>query len=192
MLKGLLVGTLFFTLLLTSGLSQNDKPMDQNTMMQLNAPGAMHKNLEKLVGKWNQEISIIPTPGMNPMKGKVVANHQMIYGGRFLQMEGEVEFMGMKGHALTIMGHNNRTKKFSFYNIADVGTDATIAKGTFDEEKQQFILHGSNLDPITGGSRKFRIVITLIDQNHFKQENFFQSEGQEEFKGVEVVSSRVK
>lgn len=153
-------------------------------------PGPMHEHLKKLTGTWEQTIKITPMPGAKPLEAKVVTDAKMIYDGRFLQMTGDVEFMGQKGEGLTIIGHDNHSNKYTFYNIASASTDATFAKGTYDEEQKQFTFHGENQDPMTGKQRSFKIIITLVNENMFRQENYFKYPDQDEFKAVEVISKQ--
>ena len=56
--------------------------------MQLAKPGPEHKQLESLVGTWDEEIKFWMEPGKPPMTFKGSSQNRMILGGRFLLCEG--------------------------------------------------------------------------------------------------------
>ena len=154
-------------------------------------PGPMHAYLQPLAGTWQATIKITPAPGAAPLEGSVLLAQNFIFGGRFLQIKGDVEFMGRKGEGLTLIGHDNLRKKYTFYNIASVSTDATYAEGSYDAAARAFTFRGQNFDPASQKPRRFRIVLTLVDDDHFVQENYFEQADGSEFKGVEVTGKRV-
>ncbi len=156
----------------------------------VNAPGKMHQRLEQLVGKWRHTVTLIPAPGQPPLTAEAISTNRMIYGGRFLEIDSDVEFMGQTGKSLIIIGHNNSTNKFSFYNIASVSTDVTFARGSWDEDQQMIKLQGENVDPATGKPRAFRIEIALIGKDEYRQHNYFMLPDGSEHRAVSIISRR--
>src|SRR5262245_64629121 len=72
------------------------KKVDQimQDQMKQAAPGEAHKLLAKMAGKWDVESKMWMNPNGPPMKTTGKSTSRVIYGGRFVMQNGEMQVMG--------------------------------------------------------------------------------------------------
>ncbi len=81
-------------------------------------PNPALKRLERLVGTWNIEGRTLDSKDNN-VSGRVTID--WLPGGFFLQQRGEIEVMGLKVHALEIVGYDASTDTFSSHVFSNMG-----------------------------------------------------------------------
>lgn len=91
---------------------------------------------------------------------------------------------------LQFLGYDNQKKKFFEVKMDNMDTGVLYTEGTMSDDRKVITNVGIRTDPLTGESRKLRIVTTLADKDHYTVE-WFQpdSEGKEE-RRVTMIHTR--
>jgi len=161
--------------------------------MALMKPGAQHAFIERLAGDWTLEGKIWQMPGAEATTFEGTAEHRMILGGRFLEMESQSGEGDMYTESLILMGYDNRHKEFTYVGFDTWGTYYVTAKGQYDEEKGSWALKGQDVDPVMGFTQKYQFNIVMIDDDTVRIEVvFFEFPGvkEKEFKMLEMLYTR--
>ena len=160
---------------------------------ELSKPGPEHKQLESLVGTWDQDIKFWLQPGKPPMTVKGRCQNKMILGGRFLLSEAKAEGP-MAFENMTIIGFDRRHKKYTTVSLDTEGTYYVTAAGPFDDSRKAIVMYGEDIDPALGHTQKYDMVIRITSPTTYVLEVIFKDPehtgGQKEFKVVEVTHTR--
>ena len=113
-------------------------------------PGAAHKALEPLVGEWNAEVKSWMTPGEPPTVSKGTAKSQWVMDGRYVQEEFNGDFMGKPFRGMSLMGYDNRKKKYNTFWIDNMSTIHFTTEGEAAEDGKVITLEGRYDCPMTG------------------------------------------
>ena len=161
--------------------------------MQLAKPGPEHKQLDSLVGAWDEEIKFWMEPGKPPMTFKGSSQNRMILGGRFLLCEGKGGTGMMAFENMIIMGFDRRTKKFTTVDFDTEGTYYVAAAGPYDESRKAIVMYGEDVDPALG-TQKYDTVIRIASPTKYITEVIFKdpahTHGLPEFKMVEITHTK--
>ena len=161
--------------------------------MQLAKPGPEHKQLESLVGTWDEEIKFWMEPGKPPMTFKGSSQNRMILGGRFLLCEGKGGTGSMAFENMTIMGFDRRSNKFTTIGFDSEGTYYVAAAGPYDESKKAIVMYGEDVDPALG-TQKYDRVMSIVSPTKYIVEVVFKdpahTHGLPEFKMVEITHTK--
>ena len=166
----------FFTLIAIASLCaftalQNESPGESMAKMlklgnELATPNENHLFLEKLTGQWETTSSIM---GMPPEKGS--AQHEMIFGNRFLEGTLTGTFMGVKYTSRGIVGYDNYKKKFIGVTFDTLGTSMRTSEGILDQSKTTLSLWGTMDEWMTDEHDKpVMYRYNIIDDDHFDLE----------------------
>jgi hypothetical protein len=152
-----------------------DEMMQQG--MKLAQPGEAHQRLAKQEGTWKVSGKFF-MPGAPPMQFTGTQDAKMIFGGRFLHIEGKTEGAQpmMKGESLTVLGYDNRTRKHTLWGIDTFGTYSISAAGDWDEATNSITYVGENEEPGMG-KVPFKFVVKHSDENHYTLELSMQFPG---------------
>ena len=134
-------------------------------------PGAPHKFLERLAGRWSAKVKLWSGPG-DPVEARGVALNEMILGGRFLRMEYKGEMMGETFVSLSLDGYDNTTKKYTGVWIDSMGTTMYTYEGECADPCMTRTMHTEYVDPATGKTVKGRTVTRLLAPNEFDYESW--------------------
>jgi hypothetical protein len=164
--------------------------------MALAGPAEEHRRLEALAGAWDEEIKVWFRPGATPITIKAKSVNTMILGGRFLKMESKGTMGGMTVEALSIVGFDRRTKKYTQVGYDSTGTYYVTAAGEYDPSQNAILMYGEDFDPIIGGTQKYNFITRFISPTKYVREVVFKDEahtkGRGDFKAVEITSTKTQ
>jgi hypothetical protein len=161
-------------------------------MMKLGAPGANHKHLNSLAGKWDAKVKFWMDPSKPPEEMEGSCERHWILGGRFLHEEFKGKAMGAPFHGLGLVGYDNLKKKFVSAWVDNMSTALMTSEGTYDADKKTFTFTSKGKDPYTGQVMKNRDVLRLVGGDKQVSEMYKQPPKGKEFKMLEIVYTRKK
>jgi hypothetical protein len=167
--------------------AQSEKEMAE--WMAMATPNTNHEILKLLEGTWKMDWSYQMTADQPGEKGTGTAEHKMILGGRFIQMDGIIDMMGQKMKTLQFIGYDNRKSEYFNLGMDEFGTYAMFCSGKYDKTKKKLIFNGKDLDPVTKKEYPYRIEITFVDKNKITNETFITN-GSKEFRMMELVFTK--
>lgn len=125
-------------------------------MAKMSEPGEHHKDLGKMVGNWNAKTSFIMDPAAPPMEGEGEMSVKWVLGGRFLQSNFKMDFMGEPFEGLSFMGYDNAHKEYVSTWMDTMTTKITYMTG--NKEDGALVMHGISTTPM--GDNPMKIVST--------------------------------
>jgi hypothetical protein len=128
------------------------------------APGAEHKQLQKLVGEW-----VLSTSGSDK-KGR--AEFKSLWDGRFIIEDASLPFGDFTMHWRGIYGYDRHRKKYTAVWIDNMDTNIESAEGEMGGVGQVLTLQGRHEDPHTGQPATYRWRISLVDDSRLTIEMF--------------------
>lgn len=182
-------------------LAQSDKApaqdADMAAMMQefhkWADPGAMHKHLEKLAGRWTVAMKMTMDPNAPPVESKGACSSAFVIGGRWLRQEFKGEMMGMPYEGIGMIGYDNFRQEY-VCTWADNTTTAMLRlTGTCNEAGTEFTLSGTMDQPMTGErDKKFRHVWKFTGADTYTMEMYDTIPGKGEVMVMTLEFTRVK
>lgn len=164
--------------------AERDKKMAE--MMQNTQPGARHKQLDVLAGSWDVVVRF--KYGLGPERqGKATSEAKWILGNRFLQQEYKSESGQV---TLQFVGYDNQKKKFFEVKMDNMDTGVLYTEGAISEDGKIITNLGDRTDPMTGETRKLRIVTTILHKDHYTVEWFQPGVDGQEQKSVTLIHTR--
>ena len=182
----------------TAAPRQHQQPTaeQKKAMVERGQPGAPHRELAALEGRWTQEVTY--SMGATAMKGRGTTTNRMILGGRFLVSEHTSTIaagaMGdIKMDAMSIYGFDRRTNEYTIVELDTMGTYWVTAAGAPREDKS-IVMSGETLDDHGGARemRKYDMVLRVIDAGTYVTEIIFKFAGRPPTKLVEALHRRIK
>lgn len=169
--------------------------MAQQEMMQEWAqPGPEHAELAKVVGTWDQEITMWMYPNAEPQTSAGVSTIKTILGGRFLleKVRGEMDMGGEKMlfEGLGIFGYDNFKKKYVYTWVDNMGTMIMLAEGTPDATGKVITYLGEIPDPATGETKTVKTISRRESDDREVVEMHNQLPDGSWFKSMEIVMTR--
>ena len=170
-----------------------EKPMDQQTMMELwkklATPGEPHKQFAALAGSWTTTTKEWMEPGKPPTESTGTAEMKMLLDGRFLYQEYNAQMMGQPFSGIGIDSYDNMTKKYMTAWMDTMGTGMFIMEGTASADGKTITLKGQHPEP-GGGQMKHRALWKIIDSNNQTFEMYGTHGHGKEMKMMEIVYTR--
>jgi hypothetical protein len=129
-------------------------------------PGAEHKALESLVGKWDQQNKFMM--GGPPMESKGTAEYKSILGGRFVvcDTKSKMTMPGPDGKPVErdftgfmVLGYDNALKQYQSLWCDSFGTGMFMSTGTADAAGKLVTLEGTMKDVLTPQGRPWKMTI---------------------------------
>ena len=155
-------------------------------MMKATQPGERHKQLDVLAGSWDVVVRFKYGPGPE-RQGKASSKAKWILGGRFLQQEYESESGQV---TLQVSGYDNQKKKSFEVKMDNMDTGVLYTEGTISEDGKVITNVGDRTDPMTGETRRLRMVTTIHDKDHYTVEWFQANVDGKEQKVVTLIHTR--
>ncbi len=186
------VSALVLSLLLCSVPAFSQEGME--AYMEMMKPGPEHELLEKMAGSWELEGKIWQTPGAQPMEFSGKADHHMILGGRFVQMDSKSGEGEMYTESMVIMGYDRRHKEFTYVGFDTWGTYFVTAKGAYDKASRSWSLEGQDVDPVMGFTQNYIFRFSMPDDDRMTVEVIFidfPGVEEKEYKMLEMNYSRL-
>jgi len=167
--------------------------MDSQAMMEvyrkLGTPGAHHKKLAKLAGKWTTKTKAWMEPDKPPMEGTGSCEQKMILDGRYLQQEYSGEMMGSPFTGINVLGYDNHTKKYMSTWIDSMSTGIYYFEGTASADGKTITQECSYDDPVRG-PMVWRSVTKIVNDNTVEYEMYLTPKGGKEEKMMEMIVTR--
>lgn len=179
---------------------QQPTPEQIQAMLAEMMPGAEHRILAGLEGRWSLEITYnMGGPQAKPVTTRGTATNRMILGGRFLQSEGVSDnpmgpaFGDAKVETMSIYGFDRRTKEFTMIGLDTLGTYWVTAAGAMKPERT-IRMSGETLDDHSGSkeTRKYDMVLQVTDANTYVTQIIFKFPNMPDLKIVEAVHRRIQ
>lgn len=154
-------------------------------------PAEEHKQLLKMVGKWNLTIKSWMDPKAPPMESTGTAEGKALLGDRFVQTTVTSSFMGKPFNGVGINGYDKARKKFVGTWMDSMGTGISQSEGTADAAGKVMTSQMTSSDPLTGKQTKMRIVGRWEGDDKLVEE-FHEKKGGKEMKMMEITYTRAK
>jgi hypothetical protein len=166
---------------------------DMQAMMEvytkLATPGAPHKVLANLAGKWTTKTRAWMDPDKPPMEGTGTCEQKMLLDGRYLQQEYFGEMMGSPFTGINLIGYDNHTKKYVSTWIDSMSTGIYYFEGTASADGKTITQENSYDDPVRG-PMVWRSVTRIVDDNTLEYEMYLTPKGGKEEKMMEMTVIR--
>ena len=185
---------------LTGGVAvaQEKKPAakdDPQAMMaayeKASEPAPQHKQLQKMVGKWNLALKSWMDPKAPPMESTGTAEGKSLMGDRYVQTAVTSNFMGKPFSGMSLTGYDKTKKKFVGTWIDSMSTGIMRSEGTADEAGKTWTSQMVGTDPLTGKESKMKIVGKWETDDKLVEE-FYERKGGKEVKTMEITYTRAK
>jgi len=173
------------------------EPMDSIAMQkawdEYATPTEPHKRMASEAGIWNEDLTFWMGPeDKNPQKYTAVAEIKMMLGGRYQEQKHKGKVMGMDFEGISTLAFNNASKEYTSTWIDNMATGMMIATGTFSAASKATTFSGEMVDPMTKKSKKYRQVVTIIDNDTQRMESYDTAPDGSEFKSMEILMKRKK
>ena len=160
-------------------------------MREIYEPSAPHRDLETLVGEWEQEVKLAsgkPEPAI--ARGRVT--NRSILGGRFLVSEGaaRAESGGLTIDSMLIFGFDGRSREYTVTVMDTFGTYSVSASGKGDAAARAIVMSGET--PERGAMKRFDVVLTRVDADTYRTEIIFRFPDRPPSIAVETTYRRVR
>ncbi len=174
------------TLLFCSNLfAQNQKDQELMEKLMLSAqPNENHEFLAGFVGDWKQNF--IRSDRKDESSGIGRSHIELIFGGRFLEIKSEQTIEDQRILSIMYIGYSVADKKYFIFGIDALGTGYMVAQGDYDKKQKEFVLTGSQMDPMTSNPIPLTIKIRLERENKFVYE-VFNGEGKNSYRAMMVM-----
>jgi Protein of unknown function (DUF1579) len=154
-------------------------------------PAEEHKQLLKMVGKWNLAFKSWMDPKAPPMDSTGTAESKAILGDRFVQTTVTSTFMGKPFSGVAINGYDKAKKKFVGTWMDSMSTGISVVEGTADASGKVITSQMKGTDPVTGKETRMRIVGRWESDDKLVEE-FHEKKGGKEVKMMEITYTRAK
>jgi len=203
--KKLIAGaTLVFALGTSAALyaeSMDKTPMTDQTMMmqmmKLGSPGEHHKMLDVFAGTWNLTVTSKMAPNAPAQTMTGTSEKKWILGNRFIEekVQGTSDAkMGMPPfEGMGILGYDNIRHEYVSLWMDNMMTGVMEGESKYNPQTKMFTEKGSVSCPMTGEKRrKFRGVVTVIDNNHYTYDMYMMDKHGNEFKSMSIDYQRAQ
>jgi hypothetical protein len=154
------------------------------------APAEEHKQVLKMVGKWNLAFKSWMDPKAPPMESTGTAEGKALLGDRFVQTTVTSTMMGKPFTGVGISGYDKGKKKFVGTWMDSMGTGIYQMEGTADAAGK-LTMQMSGIDAVTGKPTRMRIVGRWEGDDKLVEE-FHEKKGGKEVKMMEITYTRAK
>lgn len=135
--------------------------------MDFSTPADPHKELAKMDGEWEEEITF----WMDPSNPKVVQQmkatcvNAMILGGRYQETKHTGEFGGMPFEGISTVGYDNLLKKYVSTWVDNMGTGIMYMEGVWNAQTKTVTYTGKMTEAMEGKAVKVRQLFKIVDDN---------------------------
>jgi hypothetical protein len=184
------------TVLTLAGLTLPQRPLTagdkkDDPFAHMPKPGPEHKMLARSEGTWEAKLKSWMDPKKPPEESTGTMVRKMIMDGRFLQEKVKTKLMGKSFEGLGIVGYDALKKKYVMSWVDNLGTNITIAYGTYDEKAKTLTFTREEEMPKVG-KVKMRDVLKMVSDDEQLFEIYEQVGSEPEVKVLEVTYTRKK
>jgi Protein of unknown function (DUF1579) len=173
--------------------SAEPDPEMMKKWMAFMTPGADHKVLDSMVGKWTTKVRFWMDPAGPVQESQGTAEISWIMGGRYLQEMDKGEAMGMPFEGMGLTAFDNLKKKYLGTWIDNMGTGIMVStEGTYDAATKTITCKTEGPDATMSKYVPMRIVHTITDANTHKMEMYGPDKNGKEFRSFECTYTRAK
>ncbi len=156
------------------------------------SPGPMHEHLNAFVGEWKAATKFWMEPGGTPEEGEGHSTSTWVLDGRWVMDDYKGEFGGMPFRGMAMTGYDPFKKKYISTWCDSMSTTMMVSEGTYDEANKVFTYTSKNFDPWMQMETTTKIVISVQSDDKHTMEMYTVMPDGAEFKGLEIVYTRVK
>lgn len=170
--------------------------MDEETMKMMKAfeayatPNENHFILDQLVGDWAYTMKYWMDPNAPAEESSGTSSTKWIMNKRFIQNDVSGTSMGKPFNGRGITGFDNLKQKYSNIWFDDMSTGMMVGEGTFDPVNKTITDEGDFSCPMVGGQRRYKSVITFIDDKSYKYEMYMGDMEGHMQKAMEIIYTR--
>lgn len=165
-------------------------PEDIKKWQDYATPSEGHLFLKKMEGTWTAKTLMWPAAGAPAVPGTARSQMRLILGGRYLEQIHSGSYQGMPFEGRNIMGYDNYTQKVESFWFDSMGTGFLHSVGTLNPEGTELRDKAETVDILSGKRVKSRSVTTLVGPDIIRMEMFWEKEGEDSFKAMEIVYTR--
>ena len=179
----------------TQSVSEVMAEMTPEQMMQkmemASKPGPQHSQLKPLVGKWRTTSKFWKAPGEKPEITRGSANHQWLYGKRFVKEDYKGTWHGQPFHGTGMIGYDNVKQQYISTWTDSMSTGIMTAEGEFDPSTNELEMNSSFSCPLTESERNARSITRIINNNEHVLEMYDLDADGKEYKMMEIHYKRI-
>jgi hypothetical protein len=178
-----------FALLIFSFLNSQQLAAQQNMdpWTEYMTPTDIHTLMGQFTGEFDMEITMSSGEGKPPIVIKIPSTHQMILGGRFLELKQKGDMMGMAYESIMTLGFNTIDKKMALTTITNMGTGTLALFGNYDATNKKATLYGSLTNPVSKQNIQIKQIINFVDDDTLVIESY-DTEGEKAEKKTVVYT----
>jgi hypothetical protein len=159
--------------------------------VRLATPGAYHRALDPLVGRFKARVLSRLESGAEPEETAGMVHNHWILGGRFLQSDFEGRTIGMPFEGVGILGFDNARRRYVATWIENTSTAIMpVMEGAPDESGKRIAVAGSMDDELTQQSVHVREVWSIESDDRHRFEMWTTDANGVEFEALEIVFTR--
>lgn len=170
-----------------AGKSKHENEME--TYQKLAIPGAPHKLLASMAGKWKATTKSWMEPGKPPVESAGNCGQKMVLGGRYLYQEFTGNMMGTPFTGIGITGYDNHKKRYVSTWMDSMSTGIFFFVGRSEQQEGTITLECRTDDPVRG-PMKWRSVTKILDNDTHLFEMFSTDKSDKEQKVMEITYNR--
>jgi len=137
------------------------------SMMEAAAPGAHHKILDSMTGRFKYTNKFKMDPSQDWVTSDGMYEGNMCLGGRYLTYTVKGPMMGMDFEGMGCIGYDNLLQKYVSGWIDNMGTSLLRAEGTASADGKTITFEGEMLDPMTKKPAKYKNVYEIKSADEF-------------------------
>lgn len=167
-----------------------DEKVMMEKMQQAGTPGAAHRKLDPLAGKFTVKSKMWMDPSKPPQESSGTAERTWLMGKRYLEERFQGEYGGQPFTGVGLFGYDNVTRKYfgSWYD--SMSTAMTTTKGTMTGNTIKY--KGMMSDPMAGKEVPYSMTYKIVDNNTQTVEMWGAGPDGKQMKWMEMTYTRVK
>jgi hypothetical protein len=152
-------------------------------------PGASHKRLDPLVGKFKAKTEFVMAPGVRPMVHEGTSENRWVLGGRYLEQAYRGTAMGMPFEGIGYTGYDNPSRRYVGTWMDTFGTGLMISVGVGRPTASKMNFVAAAIEP-SGKKIVFDAIITIKDRDHHSYEMWTKAPNGKRFRNMIVTYVR--
>lgn len=165
--------------------AQNMTREEAENKASLNSPAQEHNALKQFEGEWRRLYYFTPYM-QEPLQGKGEATTEIIYGGRFVEINAQVEVIGQLFHSKMFIGFDRRYEKYFYVMFDDYQTYEVRGEGDYDPKKREFEFYGSYFDALQKEEVEFKLTLTFERNDKYYYRLYEKLQSGRYHKAVEI------
>lgn len=157
---------------------------NQDPWAEYMTPTEIHNLFSQYIGNFTMEMTV----GIGSSKPTIFmmdSSHQMLLGGRFLEMKQQGDMMGVDYQCMTTLGFNTIDRQMALTTITNMGTGTLSLFGKWDKKDKSATLYGKLTNPVTKNIINVKQIISFPDKDTILIESFDQEGDKPEVKTVQ-------